>query len=203
MYKYANYDVLIFDLGNTILPIAPELTTTAFCELGFDGNILQPSKEIQLMLDNYQKGRVSSPEFLKFLHSQLSKELTVEVIKKAWNAMLLDFPNMHLQLLARLKKTHRLILLSNTNSLHAECFEAKAKQQGKALHTFFDVAYYSHELGLSKPDSAIYKYVQKDSDLEGKSILFLDDLSENLVVPQKMGWDVVQISQGRGILDFQ
>lgn len=94
-------------------------------------------------------------------------------------------------------------MLCTQNALHAKCFESKAKQHGKPLSSYFGKAYYSHELGLSKPDIDIFGYVHKEQKLEGKKVLFLDDLAENLVAPKELGWDVVRISEERTILDFE
>ncbi len=200
--KYTDFEVIIFDLGNTILPIAPELTLNAFQELGFDGNIFEPSKEIAKLLSEYQKGKITTENFLSTLKKYLPSKTSKEQIVKAWNAMLLDFPEAHLKLLEELKHTHELILLSNTNALHADCFEKKALELGKPLASYFNTTYYSHQLGLSKPTVEIYKYVHSQHNLQSKKVLFLDDIAENLVVPQRLGWKTVQITEEKTILSL-
>ncbi len=200
--KYADFEVLVFDLGNTILPIAPELTLNAFQELGFKKNIFQPDKEIDNLLSEYQQGKVTSTAFRVALQRHLPEKTSEEQIVKAWNAMLLDFPEAHLELLKKLQQTHELILLSNTNTLHAECFEKKVLKLGKPLSSYFDAIYYSHQLGLSKPTIEIYEYIHSKHNLQNKKVLFLDDTAENLVVPQTLGWQTAQISKEKTILNF-
>lgn len=117
--------------------------------------------------------------------------------------MLLNFPQAHLELLKNLKQKHTLLLLSNTNALHTACFEAKAALQSTPLQFYFDKIYYSHELGMSKPKREIYAYVHEKHHLNNKKVLFLDDLSENLQIPNQMGWTTAQISQDITILHFQ
>lgn len=202
MYKYAAYDTLVFDLGNTILPIAPKLTTRAFQALGFKEDILKPTQQVRIALANYEKGLLSSPDFIAFIEKQLPSKVTKTQIVDAWNAMLLEFSQKHFDLLSKLRKTHTVILLSNTNALHAQCFEAKARRQGAPLSSYFAKIYYSHEIGMSKPDEEIYNYLQNTSYCLGKKVLFLDDLAENLCVPRRLGWDAVQISPEKTILDF-
>ncbi len=203
MCKYPKYKVLIFDLGNTILPIAPELTVQAFRNLGFAEDILTPNESTGKVLSKYQKGEIATVDFLAFLKSQLPQKVAEEQIIEAWNAMLLDFPKAHLELLEDLQKTHQLILLSNTNALHTMCFEAKALKFGKPLSSYFDAVYYSQEIGMSKPDAAIYEYVHHKHSLHDKKVLFLDDLRENLVVPERLGWEVVKVSRKKTILDLR
>ncbi len=146
MCKYPKYKVLIFDLGNTILPIAPELTVQAFRNLGFAEDILTPNESTGKVLSKYQKGEIATVDFLAFLKSQLPQKVAEEQIIEAWNAMLLDFPEAHLELLEDLQKTQQLILLSNTNVLHTMCFEAKSLKFGKPLSSYFDAVYYSQEV---------------------------------------------------------
>ncbi|PIE85826.1 MAG: hypothetical protein CSA05_03705 [Bacteroidia bacterium] len=74
---------------------------------------------------------------------------------------------------------------------------------GKPLSSYFDAVYYSQEVGMSKPNEAIYEYIHQKHSLHGKKVLFLDDLSENLVVPKRLGWEVVQISREKTILDLR
>lgn len=202
MLKYDKYEVIIFDLGNTILPISPQQTIMAFHSLGFSGNILQPPKELSLLLSHYQKGCVDSFSFLEQIKTYLAPNVTKEQIIEAWNAMLLEFPPEYIALLKRLKETHQLILLSNTNDLHTLCFEAKAKAMGFSLTDYFNKIYYSHKLGLSKPNKEIYDYVYTENNLSTKKVLFLDDLEENLIIPQNIGWDISLVSEKRTILNY-
>ncbi|PVX52200.1 putative hydrolase of the HAD superfamily [Balneicella halophila] len=202
MSKYDEYEVLIFDLGNTILPIAPELTIQSFQSLGFEGDILKPHVKLKRLLSNYQKGEVSTTYFLSFLQNELSKEVAEYEVVEAWNAMLLDFPKEHIALIKQLKETHQLILLSNTNELHTQCFQAKAASLYFRLSDYFHKVYYSQELGMSKPDKEIFDFVHKENLLDGKKVLFLDDLEENLVYPQEIGWNVGQVSTTKTILEW-
>ncbi len=200
--KYSDFEVLLFDLGNTILPIDPELTVQAFKNLGFRENLSAPDEEMTNLLSKYQEGKISSEDFLFSLQENLPSQASNKQLIKAWNAMLLDFPQEHLLLLEKLQKTHQLILISNTNELHADCFEKKALEFGKSLPSYFDAVCYSHELGLNKPNVEIYEYVHSLYNLQGKKVLFLDDIAENLVAPQTLGWKTAQISKDKTILNF-
>ncbi len=203
MHKYNAFKVLIFDLGNTILPINPQKTVLEFEKLGFKGNILMPKEDISEILESYQQGKISSLEFLSLIKAELPPQATTSQIINAWNAMLLDFPAENIALLRELKQTHLLLLLSNTNDLHAKFFETKANEQGFELSSLFDAVYYSHELEMSKPNTDIYTYIHEKEQLENKTVLFLDDLAENLEFPQKIGWETQLISEKYSILDLK
>lgn len=202
MKKYDNFDVIVFDLGNTILPLSVESTIKAFQKLGLDGNILSLPKEQNAILETYQKGLISSEEFLSQIKEILPKPTTSEDIVWAWNTMLLEFPKAHLVLLEKLHKTHKTILLSNTNEIHEVHFKALAKKQGYELEELFHSVYYSHNIYMSKPSIEIYQLLHNEHHLENKKVLFLDDLQENIDTAITLGWQGYLVTKEKGILDL-
>ena len=56
----------------------------------------------------------------------------------------------------------------------------------------FDHVYLSFEIGMRKPDEAIYKYVLNDLNTSPKNILFIDDDVDNISTAQKCDWNVCQ-----------
>jgi HAD superfamily hydrolase (TIGR01509 family) len=66
----------------------------------------------------------------------------------------------------------------------------------------------SHLLGLIKPDEAIYRAFEQATGFGGASILFFDDLEDNIDAAQAFGWNAVRIDhagspseQIRGVLE--
>ena len=53
----------------------------------------------------------------------------------------------------------------------------------------FDHLFFSCEVGWQKPDHAYYQYVEKELDLEKKSILFWDDFEKNVRAAREIGWN--------------
>lgn len=199
MICYSNFSTLLFDLGNTILPISPEKTISSFLDIGLDNNILTSGTTL---VERFQKGAISETTFLNGLKEQLPQGTSIQTIKNAWNSMLLDFPLAHITLLRQLRETHRLLLLSNTNKTHYDCFSNIAKKQGFILDTLFDRTYYSHELKMSKPNPDIFEIVLKEQKVSPKEILFLDDLQENIDTAKKLGLATQLITPTLGILDI-
>ncbi|MEJ7768558.1 MAG: HAD-IA family hydrolase, partial [Chitinophagaceae bacterium] len=109
--------------------------------------------------------------------------LSVEQIRTAWNAMLLDIPAGRIDFLLGLKKRYRIFLLSNTNAIHHEAFqqiELKTTGDPVTLNDCFEKAYYSHEIGLRKPDGEIFEYVLNTNRLIAEQTLFIDDTLSNV-----------------------
>lgn len=75
--------------------------------------------------------------------------------------------------------------LSNTNEAHIrECMES-----GRfPVCGLFDRLVTSYELGLHKPDVAIYREYERLMGVDGANIVFFDDSAQNLAGAQACGW---------------
>jgi len=151
-----------------------------------------------------QTGNLSSETFLNDLRAYIPSEVSDESLKAAWNAMILDFPAERLKTIHALKKQYRTFLLSNTNYLHWEYYypEMKAQVRQLGLPGLFEKEYYSHEIGLAKPDQAIYRYVLDENALVPEETLFLDDKDENLEAAREMGIQVRKVNEKFTLVDF-
>lgn len=54
----------------------------------------------------------------------------------------------------------------------------------------FDNLFLSCDLGMEKPNVKVFEYVSKETGIEGKNILFIDDSVENIEVAKMLGWNV-------------
>jgi glucose-1-phosphatase len=86
-------------------------------------------------------------------------------------------------------------LLSNTNALHIEFLRARY-----AFPRHVRGAILSHELGLRKPDAAIYRAALKLSGTRPEETLFIDDLKENVAGAAKLGIRTIRF---RGAADLK
>lgn len=56
----------------------------------------------------------------------------------------------------------------------------------------FDVAVFSYEVGLAKPDPRIYHVILEKLDIDPKKAIFVDDFSENVIAASALGIHAVQ-----------
>jgi glucose-1-phosphatase len=78
-----------------------------------------------------------------------------------------------LELLEGLRPQYRVACLSNTDALHVRQFDEQLH-----LQDWFDECFYSHEIGLRKPDPEAYLHVSKALDIPPNEIAFFDDSVE-------------------------
>jgi HAD superfamily hydrolase (TIGR01509 family) len=200
-----NIKNIIFDLGGVILNIDIKLTEDALKELGI-GNLSEYMTKAHMIsfFREYEMGKISDAEFIRSIQSLSGKEIKEEAAINAWNALLLDFPEERIALLKKLKEKYRLFLLSNTNGIHYQKFQEQLKvQTGSYLEDFFEKTYYSHTVGLRKPDIAIFQLVIDENKLNPAETIFIDDTEGNMVGAKEAGLQVAHIGPGISILDLE
>jgi len=184
------YKNIIFDFGGVIINIDYNLTAKAFQQLGLDNfdELFSKAKQSDLF-DLYEKGLITSAEFRARLKHILNVQVDDAQIDKAWNAMLLDLPQERLDLLQKLKGTHRTFLLSNTNEIHIDTiWDSLRKDMGIADFTnYFEKVYLSYAVHMRKPDAGIFELVLKENNLVPEETLFIDDSPQHIETAQKLG----------------
>lgn len=193
MHDLPNSDAIIFDLGGVILNIDHQAPIRAFEQLGIPdfGHHYSKVTQSSLFVD-LETGQISPETFRNRLRGLLPVSLTDEAIDHAWNSILGNFPEENIRLLEALKSKYRTFLLSNTNIIHFETFSNRLKANyGYAqIGELMEKAYYSHELGMRKPDSRIFEHVIKDAGLKPERTLFIDDTEEHVLAAQRAGLKV-------------
>jgi putative hydrolase of the HAD superfamily len=74
--------------------------------------------------------------------------------------------------------------------VHYEAFqkiELNITGDSHALDDCFEKSYYSHDIGLRKPDREIFDFVLKDSNLAPGETLFIDDTWANVEAANAIG----------------
>jgi HAD superfamily hydrolase (TIGR01509 family) len=189
---------IIFDFGGVIININNQLTVKAFQNLGwkdlYEANDQSFSKELFCTLE---KGNTSPEAFRNNVRQLIGKQIPDNVIDQAWNAMILDIPAERIRYLEELKKSYKLYLLSNTNEIHRMCFHQNFKQDfGYSFYDLFERNFYSHEMGMRKPDPQIFLEALKEANLVPEETLFIDDLAENIEAAKTVGLKVLHIQPG-------
>jgi len=189
---------LIFDLGGVLLNIDFRKTYEAFEKIGcndVDG-IMKKAFSAGFYID-FEKGLIDADDFTQKMLEICNFCTDAAGFTACWNALLLDFPPKRIEILKKLGTKYRLFLLSNTNLIHYRQYNRQFAEQFNepSLDSMFETAYFSHEMGLRKPDIAIYNAVIKQSNLIAEETLFVDDMEENHANAKKAGLETCLIVQ--------
>ncbi|WP_209332183.1 HAD family hydrolase [Lunatimonas salinarum] len=195
---------LIFDLGNVIYDIDYSLTFNKLYET------LPPTahecvKDFMVSDIHYQleMGKISEATFRDGVRDYFAQNWDDAWIDDVWNALLVDIPQERLDLLKKLKNSYQIYMLSNTNSIHFKVVEkAFADKLGSQWAELFDRLFLSHEMGLRKPDPAIYQTVVATVGGRPEEFLFFDDLESNLEGAKSVGIQTHHVNHPKALIEF-
>lgn len=194
---------IIFDFGDIFINLDKQAPFKEMAKFGY--TTVTPIFE--RLAQSYEMGLLETDTFLDELNTLLPGAKT-EQIKKAWNAIILDFPEYRLKFIEQMKadNKYRLFLLSNTNDLHID--KVKESMGIKRFNRFkdcFEVFYLSQEMKMRKPNADIYEFVLTQNSLVPKETFFVDDTKDNTDSATSLGlqcWnlrvgieDIVQLKE--------
>ena len=195
----SNVKNLIFDLGNVLYDIDFKKMNTAFTSIGIvdiDQHFTL-NKSHQLFLD-LEMGFVNEKEFYEGVRALVNLPLTNEQIHFAWNALLIGFRKNSIEWIKQNNTQYNTFLYSNTNQIHHDHFIAEFENQVAAYPfvSLFKTPYYSHEMGMRKPDPASFTYIVEKEGLVASETLFIDDNEPNIIAAASVGLKVLHLKEG-------
>lgn len=176
---------ILFDFGDVFINLDKEATIRMLKNAGYT----DISPQIIPIIRNYEKGNISTDEFINSA-LEFFPGLSQEELKRAWNGIILDFPEYRLDFIEGLAKNkkHRLFLFSNTNTLHiAKVKERMGLTQYENFRSCFEGFYLSHEVRCRKPDPEVFEMVLAKHNLLPAETLFVDDTFEHIESAGRLG----------------
>jgi putative hydrolase of the HAD superfamily len=180
-------EVILFDLGGVLIELGQEPLPSSW--LPGNRNYHLADWLASETAISFEKGQIDVHSFAKKLKSDLAIDVAENTIIQHisdWPIGL--FPGAH-ELLDNLKGNFRLFVLSNTNELHWSRITDEFGIDNYVEHIFA-----SHQLGMVKPELAIFQHVIDALQVEPREILFLDDNLDNIEASQKLGISGVHVN---------
>ena len=129
----------------------------------------------------FEIGRISQINLYRAFVKDLNLRISFNEFKKIY-CSIFTLNNNVAKLIAKLKKKYRMVLLSNTDSLHFECIKSKFKIIGS-----FDEYVLSYKAGFAKPNPLIYLNAIKKSKTTPFNCVYIDDIPEFVYAARLMG----------------
>ena len=182
---------VILDFGGVLYDIDYDAPPKAFARLGdaeFASLYHQASQSE--WFDQLEVGTLSRDVFYNHLKARCQEGPTLEEVHAAWCCILTGMPPSRATLVQALGQKTRLFLLSNTNAIHAQVFEADLRatlSDDAAFWGAFEAAHYSHDLGMKKPHPQTFLHVCERHGLNPARTLFLDDSIQHVEGAHRAG----------------
>lgn len=194
MQKFKN---IFFDLGGVLFNIDLPRTLKALAELGVavpvsadDG---QPLRGLPVgdhlifqLISRVDMGEVRREQFLEIMHTMCRPDVTDEQIIEAYCTMI-TVPVSRLALMKRLRERYNVYLLSNIGDVHWDYVLRTTRELGYPMDECFDHCFCSFQLGVSKPNPAIFQRVIEGSGVVPGESLYIDDFDDNIVAGKAAG----------------
>jgi len=177
-----NIKNIIFDLGVVLLDLDFKRAKDKFFEIGLENfDTFYTTFNANSFFHDFETGKINKKQFITEIKKLIPKQVDDKMVKEAWEAVIVGFPNKKIDFIKQISLRYKIFMLSNTNSIHAKKYEKEFKEKaGKSLHQVFNKIYYSHEIGIRKPDLRTISIILKENDLNPQETLFIDDIEQNL-----------------------
>lgn len=116
----------------------------------------------------------------------LDDRQAAQMMNELWDAYCGELDMELRDFAAGLRPTYRTAILSNSAD-----GARREEQRRYGLADLVDTVVYSHEVGLAKPDPAVFRLTEKRLGVEAHEIVFLDDRLGHVVAARNLGWHAV------------
>ncbi len=177
----ARINAIVFDVGRVLIDFSYD---NFFAWLTTRGASIDGVEEFveRTDLHAYERGQLSNEQFLARLNGLLQKPVDHPELIAHWLDLFAPIDDM-LQLARQLKAHYGVYMLSNTSPLHWQHvvprFHLDAISHGLLT---------SYEVGVMKPDPAIFRAAEQRFELHAASTVFIDDLADNAEGARQCGW---------------
>ena len=130
----------------------------------------------------YERGEISTAEYHQHLRENAGLAMSLEEFHEVWSSVFLPELIVPEQFLSHLRQRYPLILVSNTNELHADFISREYN-----VFDYFHEKIFSHEVGCLKPDRKIYDAAIAASGKPPEALFFTDDRQENIDAALALG----------------
>lgn len=190
---------LVCDLGNVLLHFDHRLVSQRIAR-HLPGQCWNDEREAAFwpLVHAFEHGSIGIEDFLSQSAEALGTQhsLSADAFRLLWADIF--WPNTPLiELLAGLRDTLRLVMLSNTNALHI----AFARERFPEVFSVFHETVFSYEEGAAKPDEKMFRAALLHAGTGPAETLYLDDIGAYVDAAAALGMRAYQYVSLDGVRD--
>lgn len=193
--------LILFDLGGVLVRICrtwEEACAHANIEVRDASRFREPALAARRKHFHHlhQTGQIACKAYFAAISESTGGLYTADEVRRIHSAWTLDdYPGVA-DLIRRLRRAGlRTACLSNTNQSHWNILHRGdgPRRERSAAVTSLHTHLASHIMGAAKPDESIYRLAEESLGVEPDSIVFFDDLVENIDAARARRWQAHQI----------
>lgn len=169
----AEYDVLLFDIGGVLIHFAGFEELPALLPYPIDAASVRERWIHSRAVQTFERGDIGADEFARLFRTEWGLDTAPEQLLGDFVSWVRGPYPGATEILDRLRPHYRVACLSNSNELHTHLHR-------NLLREHVDEFYFSNELGLAKPEPAIFAAVIRDLGVPAARIAYFDDTAANV-----------------------
>lgn len=172
---------VLFDWGNVLVDYRPLGRGRLAARLGVEPDVLSKFISATGWIEGLAVGELEPELALERLATQFGVRLSrADVVECFRGDVEHELPGIR-PLIAQLRTSYRLAILSNTFFGHWDAFE------GSELYRMFELPIASHLLRAAKPSRAAYEAALQAMATSPERVVFIDDHAENVAAARELG----------------
>jgi HAD superfamily hydrolase (TIGR01509 family) len=140
------------------------------------------------LVESFDCGRITPGQFYNQVIQYLKARIDYDTFYSIYNDVFSLNPPV-LEIMNRLKRNYKLVLLSNTDIMRFGFIKRKFPEV-----QIFDEYVLSYEVGFMKPHRQIYRHALKKAEAGAEECVFIDDIKENIEAAVKLGINVIHFT---------
>jgi len=188
---------VFFDFGNVIAYFSHERAAerlAAHTECGYEKLIATLYRHDRFI--DLETGLLDANSYVSQVYEESRLRCSADLFRAIFADIFTPNPDV-CHLIPQLAKTHRLVLASNTNELHADLF----RRTYDRVFAYFHHLVMSHEVKARKPNAAFYARCQERAGWPPSNCLFIDDRADNIAAAQAHGWQTIHYVDFKSLRD--
>ncbi|MBM3755454.1 MAG: HAD family phosphatase [Acidobacteria bacterium] len=184
----AQLRTIIFDLGNVIIPFDFKRGYSALAaHVDYPAEEISPRIRATGLVERFETGLIEPRPFVDELTRAIGAPITYEQFCELWTSIFLEHTLIPIELMRELKKSYRMVVLSNTNAIHIGMVREQYPILGE-----FDQLVLSHEVKAMKPSPLIYSAAVEAAQARPDECFFTDDIAAYVEGARAFGIDAEQ-----------
>ena len=168
---------LLFDLGGVLIDVDFNRAIEVWAPYSsLSVNDLMRTLAVDVAYQQHERGEITAAKYFNHLAATLKLDATLAEIEQGWNAIFIGEITEARLLVESVCATIPCYSFTNTNATHTAIWRAQFPQ----ITRLFERIFTSHEMGLRKPERAAFEHIVQSTGIPASSILFFDDLLENV-----------------------
>jgi FMN phosphatase YigB (HAD superfamily) len=186
----AKVQALLFDLGGVVLDIDFHRAFEHWQPVSrLSLEEIKAGFRFDAAYQQHERGEISAAQYFTHLCDTLQLQQGHARVAEGWNAIFLGEISETLALIQSIRNHLPCYAFTNSNTAHQAAWSAMFPEVVQA----FDRIFVSSDMGCRKPERQAFDYITRAINLPAGTILFFDDLAENVAGAQAAGLQAVHV----------